>query len=85
MEKELTFQELCEQSHQRELEYNKEMDGIIHAEEKAYLAHIRESLGSLVEQGAKPLEKKEEKNAEKEDSEGTEVKIAQRKRKKEIH
>ena len=76
MEKEKTFQELCEEAHQRELAYNREMDTIIHAEEKAYLAHIRESLGSLI---------KEEKNAEKEDSEGTEVKIAQRKRKKEIH
>ena len=70
MEKEKTFQELCEESHQRELAYNKEMDIIVHAEEKAYLAHIRESLGSLI---------KEEKNDE--ESNGKESKIAQRKEK----
>jgi predicted patatin/cPLA2 family phospholipase len=42
MNKEPTFQELCEQAKQRELAYNKEMDEIIHAEEKAYIKHIRE-------------------------------------------
>ena len=70
MEKEKTFQELCEEAHQRELAYNREMDTIIHAEEKAYLAHIRESLGSLI---------KEEKNDE--ESNRKESKIAQRKEK----